>query len=444
VNAAVDAARRAFPRWSLRTWRERAGFVLCFESVLKKRGKDLARLISREMGKSLRESEAEVERLLAKAKLARLEEPALIQTRAHRVDKNVVGRLTFRPRGILAVISPFNLPAYLASAQILPALLAGNTVVLKPSELVPFVGQFLAFLWQETHLPKGVFNLVQGAGDVGGILVRHEGVDGVIFTGSWETGSRIQEAVAGDPRKICALEMGGKNAAIVLKDADLEQAAQECCAGAFLTTGQRCNATSRILLEKSAAKKFLPAFLQRVENLRIGYGLDAGVFMGPLASRKGWEKVTERLKLARQEGFEVLREGGAASAARKGYYLRPSVHFREGAPSFPVRDGSYTDDEIFGPDVAIYVVRNLEEAVALNNRPPYGLVASVFTRSRKKFEKVRQAAQDGLIHWNVGTVRSSARLPFGGVKRSGNDRPAGSFSPFYCTLPTASLEKSRP
>ncbi len=441
IPSAVAAARGAFLKWKALGVSGRGQYLLRFRQILKKHEKALALLISREMGKILGESRGEVSRMLAKVDICLKEDSALFLENQHKVEKGVVGRCHYRPRGVLAILSPFNLPAYLASSHIFPALYAGNTVILKPSEITPFVGQFLAELWKEAGIPKGVFSLVQGGSTVGKALVAHPGINGVIFTGSWETGSHIQKTLFGEPEKICALEMGGKNSSIVLKDADLPNAIEEIFKGVFLTTGQRCNATSRIILEAAIAKKFLKPFLKKVDSIRIGYSTDPDIFMGPAASQKGLDRVIHFIEQAPFEGFEVVRKGGYLHPSKRGYYLKPSIHLRQGAPSFSPKEGTYTDEEIFGPDAAIYIVRNMEEALRLNNRSHYGLVSSLFSKSRKNFARVLSEAETGIVNWNVGTVRSSARLPFGGLKRSGNNRPAGSFTPYLCVVPTASLEK---
>ncbi|MBI4353442.1 MAG: aldehyde dehydrogenase family protein [Candidatus Omnitrophica bacterium] len=441
VQEAVSAAQGAFPRWSALSERKRMDVLFRFRRILKQSEKHLALLITREMGKTLKESQAEADRLSTKIDTAKLYEMELVRSTSHDLEKGVKGRLRFRPRGVIAILSPFNVPAHLACSPAISAMLTGNTVVLKPSELTPFVGQFLASLWKAAGLPQGVFNLVQGGAETGQALVSHPGVQAVIFTGSWKTGLKIQEEIQNDPHKMGAFEMGGKNSAIICRDAELGQAVDEAVFGAFLTTGQRCNATSRILVERPLAKKFVSLFLRRTEELKIGYGEDPQVFMGPVVSKGALERVSEFMQKAPKEGFQVLRKGGELSYPKRGYYLKPSVHLREGEPASPVKDDTYTDDEILGPDAAIYVVKNLEEALKINNRPHYGLVVSVFSRSRKNFEKVLREAENGLVHWNVSTVRSSPRLPFWGMKRSGNFRPAGFFTPYLCTVPTASIER---
>jgi succinylglutamic semialdehyde dehydrogenase len=442
VPAAAAAAKKAFASWSRASLEERGAVVGRFAKKLKEKREATALLVSREMGKPLEESRAEVDRVIAKAQSAREEEPNLIRPSEHDAGLGFTGRVRFRPRGVIAILAPFNVPLHLASSQTISALMTGNTVVLKPSELTPFTGQTLADLWQEAGAPDGVFNLVQGGPETGKALVSDANVAGILFTGSWKTGSAIQASLANEPHKICALEMGGKNAAIVLADAPFETAVNECVTGAYMTTGQRCNATARIIVEKSIAPKFIDAFAAKTDAVKIGYATDPGVFMGPLASAKILDHVRKLTAKAAREGFKVLRKGGTYKAERKGHYLRPSVHLREGAPRFGVRDESYADEEALGPDTAIYVVPNLEEALRLNNRPRYGLVTSVFTASDASFRKIFEEAETGVVNWNAATVRSSGRLPFGGLKRSGNNRPAGFFTPFLCTIPTASLERN--
>ena len=442
VHEAVLAAKSAFWRWSALSYKKRAQFISRFGRLLKKRAPDIALLITRETGKTLEESKLEVERVIAKCVTAQKFEPNLIQSQTFPVSPDLVGTVRFRPLGVMAILSPFNVPASISMSQTISALLSGATVVLKPSELTPFVAQELIRLWQETGLPKGVLNLVQGAGGVGKALTSDPDVGGILFTGSWETGSRIQTLLLKSPEKFCALEMGGKNAAIVCRDADLKTAVQESFTGAYLTTGQRCNATSRIILEKTVAGKFIPAFLREVDRLKVGYGTQAGVFMGPVASKRNFEHFLKHIKKAKKEGFEALRPGGKLAYPKKGYYLKPSVHLLEGTPRYALKKTGYLDYEVLGPDTAIIVVSNLKEAIELNNRPRYGLVTSVFTRSRKNYEEVFRKAETGLVHWNAATFRTGPRLPFGGLKRSGNYHPAGFFTPYLCTTPIASIKRN--
>jgi acyl-CoA reductase-like NAD-dependent aldehyde dehydrogenase len=315
-------------------------------------------------------------------------------------------------------------------------------VVLKPSEFTPFVGQAIAELAAEAGLPDGVFNLAQGGAEVGSRIAEDPDVDAVIFTGSWATGRKVLAAAEKIPGKLCALEMGGKNAAIVLADADLDLAVRECIEGAFMTSGQRCNSTSRVLVDRRVFGRFLGRFLESADRLVVGHGLSKFTSLGPVVSRRSYDKALEALGKARREGFEPLRPGGITSVPGKtGYYLAPSVHRAPRKLRVKMEEGTYAHDEVFGPDTAIYAVSGLDEALEINNRGLYGLVVSVFGSKRKDFAAAVRRAKTGLVNWNAATSRSSAFLPFGGMARSGNSRPVGSFTPFVTTIPTGCFER---
>jgi len=444
VDEAVAAAARAQPGWAATPVARRRAVLARWQRVLRRRAATLVTLIAREVGKPRWEAQREVDRFIARVDETSTMAWPRVRPYGVPVASGVRGRCEYRPRGVLAILGPFNFPAHIPGSQFLPGLLAGNTVVFKPSELTPFVGQFLAECAVAAEMPAGVFNLVQGAGAVGSRLVRHPAVRGVLFTGSSAVGEQIRRAVLDQPEKCVALEMGGKNAAILLDDADLRLAAREIAVSAFSMAGQRCNATSRVILHRRVAKPFLELFLRLVGQLAIGYPLDPGVFMGPLVSRAAVEKYRAAQARARREGYAVLRPGGTASiASRRGYYVRPSVHLCERPGPLPpsVR---YRVGEIFGPDVAIYIVRSADEAVAINNEVPYGLVTSVFTRRRATFEALSPRLDTGLVNWNRGTIFSAGGLPFGGTKASGNHHPAGIFMIEACVYPVAVLEDRRP
>lgn len=448
VEDAVAAARRAAPAWAAAPVARRLQLLRRFQRVFRHRAPRLATLIAQEMGKPWWEAQREVDRLAARVDETITDAWPRVQPLTVPVAPGVRGLCRYRPRGVLAVLGPFNFPAHLPASQFLPGLLAGNTVVFKPSELTPFVGQALTECLAEAGVPPGVFALVQGGGEVGARLVRHPAVSAVLFTGSSAVGRQIRQAVLDQPAKCVALEMGGKNAAIVWEDADVALAAREAAIGAFSMAGQRCNATSRVLLHHRRAKAFLSAFLPLVDRLRIGDPLDHGVFMGPLVSAAAVANARRALAAARREGYRVLRAGGEVEVpGRRGYYVRPSVHLCERPYPVPGTSASgtrYRLEEIFAPDLAIYLVRSLEEAAALNNEVPYGLVTSVFTRRRAVFEAVFRRVDTGLVNWNRGTIFSSGRLPFGGTKASGSHWPAGIFAIHATVYPVAVLEDRRP
>ena len=441
VAPAVEAAARAFPKWRDLGQRRRGSYLTTFYRAIFRRRRELAHLITRQMGKPLWEAEQEVARFLDRIQLTRTQAPQLLSDYTVQMEGGLRGECRYKPRGPLAVLGPFNFPAHLPGGQILPALLLGNTVVFKPSELTPLVGQFIAECWQEAKLPAGVFNLVQGDGAVGKELMLHPKIRGVLFTGSRATGLAIQGFLAQHPEKLVALEMGGKNAAIVLEDAPFSLAIRECVAGGFSMAGQRCNATSRILLHRKMEGPFLQRFLKGVDSIRVGYGLDEDIFMGPLVSEAAMNRYLSQLRKAPQKGLELLRSPRPLWLSRRGFYVSPSVSLIRSFKKGPLP--SYVSEELFGPNVAILLIDSLEEAIAANNATPYGLVASIFTANRKKFEKAFRECDNGLVNWNVSTIRSSAKLPFGGVKQSGNDRPAGSFAPHFCSVPVASIEAKK-
>ena len=443
VGEAVDAASGSFRRWSEMPLKARILKMRRFQKVLKGRLPALAKMIAREAGKPIVESQREAERLVGK--VDEIVDAGLKLIKPFSVDvlPGVKGQCRYKPHGVLAVIGPFNFPAHTPGSHIIPALIAGNTVVFKPSEYTPFVGQMLAEAFHSAGFPAGVFNLVQGEGPVGKALIEHPAISGVLFTGSTATGQLIKRATLESPQKCLALEMGGKNAGLVLADADLELAARELAVAAFSMAGQRCNAASRIIVDKRSAKKFIELFLKAADRVKIGYELEPDTLMGPLISHDAAAKFQRYMNLAREEGFETLRDGKGLGkwGKRKGYYVSPGVHLCEN-PS-KNRSVHYRKEEIFGPDAAIYIAKNEDEMVALNNEVSYGLVTAVFTRSRARFEKLFPRLDTGLVNFNRGTIHSSGRLPFGGTKSSGSFKPAGLFSTFYCTYPVAVLDDQR-
>ncbi|MCM8812050.1 MAG: aldehyde dehydrogenase family protein [Candidatus Omnitrophica bacterium] len=444
VEEAVPSARRAFAAWADYPIRKKIAAMRRLQRVLKKRLPELTTLISREAGKPVTESRRETDRLVAKVDEIVGAGLELIAPFEVAIAPGVTGECRYRPHGVLAVIGPFNFPAHTPASHIIPALLTGNTVVFKPSEYTPFTGQLLAECIHTAGFPPGVFNLVQGGGAVGLQLIKHRMVSGVLFTGSTATGQAIKEATLDAPQKCLALEMGGKNAGLVLEDAPLELAARESAVAAYSMSGQRCNATSRIIVNKKIAKPFLDLFLAAADRVKIGYSLGEDILMGPLISHEAAAKFTRYMKLAQEEGFETLRAGRTLGSwgERRGYYVTQGVHLCEN----PSRNSSqhYRKEEIFGPDAAIYLVRNDEEAVALNNEVSYGLVTSVFSGSRQHFERIFPKLDTGLVNWNKGTIFSTGKLPFGGTKASGSFKPTGLFSTYYCTYPVAVTRDQRP
>ena len=434
VDAAVLAARAAQPAFAALPAEARAQLVRNIGAVLRQHEEELARAIALDVGKPLWEARTEAQACAAKAGITADDGLKLVAPFA--APGQARAECRFRPLGVVAVLGPFNFPVHLPNGHILPALACGNAVVFKPSEIAPHAAEVYARCLQQAGVPDGVFNLVQGAGRAGAALAAHAQVDGVLFTGSWGVGQAIARAALGQTR-LLALEMGGKNAALVLEDADLDKALYDTLFSAFVSAGQRCTAASRAIVVGPPARA--DAFARRIAalagKLSVGHPLDDGVFMGPLASEAALLKF-EQGQPGAAAGIEtVLSPRRLSPRGLRGCYVSPGVHrvhLRTGSP--------YEVEELFGPDLAVHAAASLDEAVQIANATEYGLAASVHTASRAQFERALAGLACGVVNWNAPTVGASGRLPFGGLKRSGNHRPAALWSTLSCASPVAILE----
>ncbi|MGH0037833.1 MAG: aldehyde dehydrogenase family protein [Myxococcota bacterium] len=429
VNHAVGRAAAAFHAWRDLGLAGRAAVLERFRDLANVRAEEGARLVAREVGKALWDARGETRLLGPKVDVSLAEGMALVAEQ----DAGGGARATHHPRGVLAVLGPFNFPAHLPNGHIVPALATGNSVVFKPSEVAPAVGEWLVGLFREAGLPEGVLEVVHGGVETGGQLATHRSVDGVLFTGSWRAGRALSEATLDQPFKILALEMGGRNAVVVMDDADLDLAVAESALSIAVTTGQRCSCASRLFVHRKLADAFTDKLRAVLGGLAIGDPMDDGVFMGPLATAAAHAKVLHYRRLAEEAGGERILEVDPKL---------PAPFIGPGLVRFPRADQDHPcqRDEIFGPEAALYPVDDLDEAVAAVNDSDYGLVASVFTRDRARWEHCVGRVRTGLLNWNKGTTGASGKLPFGGLGRSGNDRPAGVSASLYCTHPQAHLE----
>lgn len=440
VDLAVASARKAYLPWAHLGIEARKVYLLRLKEVFLSRGAEVAELISRETGKALWETKTEAAILANKIDITLGHSLKMIAEQEIKdALPGISGFTRHKPRGVMAVIGPFNFPAHLPNGHIIPALITGNTVVFKPSDKTAAVGQWMAQCFEQAQFPPGVFNLVQGKAEVGRRLVNHDNVDGVLFTGSYEVGLKIKQETLTQYWKLLALEMGGKNATVVWEDADMKKAVYESLIGSFMTAGQRCSCTSRIILHRSVRDEFVDRFYANAKKLSIGHWRDP-VFMGPLISADSVEKYIRYQEIAKREGAESLMRGKSMSLDVEGYYVTPSINLVEKFDPKSV----YQKSEIFGPNVAIYTVDTIEEALAINNSAGFGLVMSLFTKNRALFEKALIEAQVGVVNLNRTTNGASSRLPFGGMNKSGNDRPSGNSAVMYCTVPVASLEDQTP
>ncbi len=435
LDDAVEEAHRAQRAWRCWSLDRRLDVLREFATKLDGRSDSLAALVTAEVGKPIAESRAEVGILSSKIGVTVDVAPEEL---ASRRTPEVGGYYDMRPLGVFAVVGPFNFPMHLSNGHIAPALVAGNAVVLKPSDVAPACAEAYAGAWLDaaaaTGAPAGLFGLLQGGGNVGAALVEHAGVDAVAFTGSYGVGVAIRRATAHQTGKLLALEMGGKNAAVVLGDADVARAAADIASAALSTTGQRCTATSRVIADDRIADELSDRIAEHFRAVRVGDPRDESFDMGPLATSAARDRfVAAQSQLA---GLRTVVAGGAASASTPGWWVRPAMHEVVDAGIAAPRIG----EELFGPEVLVERVAGDEEAIARANATEFGLATSVHTTERARFEAVRAELNAGLINWNRGTAGASSRLPFGGTGRSGNLRPAGSAAIRYCARPVATLE----
>lgn len=454
VDAAVAAARRAFPAWAAWGRDNRFRVLKKFAELCKVRAPQMAEIICDETGKVMWESKGEAAALASKVDIT-LDASALgalrrVEGFEFELGPQKYGRGFFKPHGVMAVLGPFNFPAHLPNGHIVPALAMGNTVVFKPSDKAPGVGQLLVELFHEALVSEGapnkgagVVNLVQGGAEIAAALSAHEDLDGVLFTGSWSVGRKIMQANLDHPGRLLALEMGGNNAAVVLEDADLRQAAIEIVRCAFNTTGQRCTCTRRVVAHTLISDKLIPAIVNAAKSLVIDVPRSTRpVFTGPIISEAAQKAVFDGQKAWTKKagGGELLLESTPLERPGKGWYVSPGVIRVDRFVAHEGKDaGAGADTEIFGPLLRISIARDYDEAVQQANATRYGLAASVFTKDPKRAEQFLFDCRAGCVNVNTGTAGASSKLPFGGLGLSGNHRPAGSFALDYCAYPVASM-----
>jgi succinylglutamic semialdehyde dehydrogenase len=430
VEEAVASARAAARPWARTGLDARKALLVALRGALAARGDELAAAITREVGKPGWEARAEVQAALAKVDITLSDGLALVAPREMAEGQ----RYAFKPHGVAGVLGPFNFPLHLVHGHVVPLLVTGNTVVIKPSELTPLVGQLYAQCFEAAGFPAGVFNLVQGDASQGALLAAHPELDVVALTGSFAAGQSIKRATLEQPHKLLALELGGRNPAIVLADADLDKAVHDVLWGAFVTAGQRCSGTAVALVARELFDAFLSRARAQLAQIAVGDPLRPDVFMGPLISQAAQGRYLAQLAQAQVEGAEAVVAPRALELSPRGAYVSPSLHLVR-AP----RGAAYEREELFGPDLALEPVDDLDHAIARANHSPYGLSASVFTRDEHAFEHALGELRYGCVNLNAPTCGASSRLPFGGTKQSGNHRPAALFSTFYSSYPVASI-----
>jgi acyl-CoA reductase-like NAD-dependent aldehyde dehydrogenase len=419
AEQAIAAADAAFPVWSRTPMPQRAALLQAFLNHLRVREEEFARVITRENGKTLRESRTEFIAAIKEAdfqvgqgrRIAGLLRPSEVV--------GVTGQLRREPLGVATLITPWNFPLNVACRKFIPALVAGNTFVLKPSELTPLTAAMLFESLHAAGVPPGVANLIYGAGSViGDTIVTHSFVRAVSFTGSTEVGLGIARKLAGRDTRI-QLELGGKNPLVVLADADLEKAVEAALVGGFSCSGQWCTSTSRVIVEAGVYDAFVAKLVAGARNIPVGDGADDSVKMGPVCGKRQYETILKFIEAGKNEGARLATGGSALTDGPhgKGWFIAPTV-FADVMPDMLI-----AKEEIFGPVLSIFKAVDLNEAIRLANNTRYGLASSIYTRDLAKAQRFVAESEAGLCHVNMHTAYKEPQLEFGGVKESARGAP---------------------
>lgn len=414
VQRAIDAATKAYPEWKAKTYQERANIIERAADILEEEADEIGRVLTREEGKTFAEARGEVihgvDLFRSYAALARQQVGGVYSA----AKSNTFLYTVRQPLGVVSAISPWNYPITIPSRKIPPALLAGNTVIFKPAKLTPFTGWHIVNAFVEAGLPPGVLNFVTGSGSVvGDEMVRNPTIKAISFTGSNEVGRQIAESAASHGAK-AQLELGGKNPLIILQDADLEAAVRLTTDGAMKGTGQKCTATSRVIVEQSIAPRFVEMLLEEVKKIKTGDGFDPDTYMGPLVSRDQRDTVLEYIRIGKQEGARLLYGGGIPSGPEyeKGWFVEPTV-FDRVTPEMRI-----AREEIFGPVLSVLIADDVEQAIEIANDVEYGLSAAICTRDIGKILAFVDKIEAGVLRINHHTSSTDTHVPFGGVKGS--------------------------
>lgn len=433
--AEVAAARAAFPDWAGHSPAYRMEALRRFANVVRKKQADFAALIARETGKPLWEAETEVASVINKVEIS-------IAAYAERTPKRTIEaamgnrvQVRHKPHGVLAVLGPYNFPAHLPNGHIVPALLAGNAVVFKPSEKTPATGEFLVQCYHEAKIPEGLVRLLIGGPDEGRALASQPGIDGLLFTGSVRAGAALHRQFADTPQKILALELGGNNPLVVWHPKDVEAAAAITVQSAYLSAGQRCTAARRLIVEDAKEKPLIDAIAGMIDRIIVDDPFaDPQPFMGPVIDNDTAHHLQEQWMGLMMKGGKPIRRLDRPYDDRP--YLTPALIDVTDAKDVP-------DEEIFGPVLQVIRVKDFDAAIAAANATRFGLAASLVGGSPEMFEKFWGQVRAGVINWNRPTNGAPSDAPFGGIGLSGNHRPSGFYAADYCAYPVTSVQANQ-
>lgn len=436
VDAAVSAARKAWALWAAAPLGMRLERVRGFANRTRQELEKFADLIARETGKPLWEARTEVESVINKVDISIKAYAERTSQRRFDGKRGTRNAVRHKPHGVLAVLGPYNFPAHLPNGHIIPALIAGNAIIFKPSEKTPAVGEYLYELYRKSGIPEGVINIVQGGPDIGKALSAHEGIDGLLFTGSASTGIALNRQFAARPDKILALEMGGNNPIILWDTSEVHSAAVLVVQSAFLSAGQRCTAARRLIIKDSLYDIFIPELKKLVDRLVIGdpHG-EPPPFMGPVIDNDVADGLTESFLALMSHGGYPIRHMTRPIEGRP--FLSPGiidVTEVEGRP----------DIELFGPLLQVVRAKDFDAAIDEANNTRYGLSASLIGGSAEHYNQFWANSRAGVVNWNQTTNGASSAAPFGGIGLSGNHRPSAYYAADYCAFPVVSSEADVP
>ncbi len=426
MNMAIEAAKRAYPKWRAVPAPKRAEIMRRAAEIMIERKEEAARLMTREMGKVIKETRGDYQEGIDTALYASAQGRRYF---GYTVPSELPNKICFTrrdPLGVWGLITPWNFPVAIPSWKIFPCILSGNTAVIKPATDTPASAGELVQVLHQAGLPDGVLNIIYGGGgEIGETILNHPDIVGVSFTGSSDIGRRIGE-VCGKTLKRCSLELGGKNGQVVLADANLELAIEGVLWGAFGTTGQRCTATSRLIVEEPIYNKFVDMLKARVEKLKLGNGLDETVDVGPLVNKAQRDTVASYVEIGKNEGAKLLTGGHPYTEGEcaKGWFYKPTV-FIDVLPTMRI-----AQEEIFGPVLSVIKAKNFEQAIEILNGTTYGLSSSIYTNDLNRAQKAAELAETGIVYINAPTIGAECHLPFGGMKNTGNGHREGGWTAY--------------
>lgn len=435
AGAEVSVARAAWPAWAAHSHAYRIEAVRRFANVVRAKETAFAELIARETGKPFWEARTEVGAVVNKVQISI--EAHAERTPSRKMEAALGNRIAVRhkPHGVLAVLGPYNFPAHLPNGHIVPALIAGNTVVFKPSEKTPGTGEFLVSCFHEAGIPEGVVRLLIGGPEEGQALAGQAGIDGLLFTGSARAGAAIHKQFAETPQKILALELGGNNPLVIWEAKDLDSAAVIAVQSAYLTAGQRCTAARRLIVENGKEGDLIDAICSLIDRLVVDHPFaDPQPFMGPVIDNAAADRVQEQWLNLMMKGGKPLRRLDRPSEDRP--YLTPALIDVTDAKDRP-------DEEIFGPVLQIIRVKDFDAAIDEANNTRFGLAASLVGGGPELYDKFWANVRAGVINWNKPTNGAPSNAPFGGIGLSGNHRPSAFYAADYCAYPVTSVEADR-